>query len=128
MADAGASPFAALWAQATNIQSVKALIPVTVDLKSSNYTRWNNMVQIAITTYALADHLTTAVAPADEKWLRLDSTVLRWLYVSIAPDILNMVMAATTSAYSVWTRIEALFRDNQQARAGYLGQKFCNLE
>jgi hypothetical protein len=79
------------------------------------------MVDIAVHTYALADHLTTAVAPADEKWLRLDSTVLRWLYVSIAPDILNMVMTATTSAYSVWTRIEALFRDNQQARAGYLG-------
>jgi hypothetical protein len=117
-----------LWAQTTSIQSVKALIPITLDLKASNYSKWRNMVDIAVHTYALADHLTTAVAPADEKWLRLDSTVLRWLYVSIAPDILNMVMAATTSAYSVWTRIEALFRDNQQARAGYLGQKFRNLE
>nr|XP_051190533.1 uncharacterized protein LOC127303864 [Lolium perenne] len=118
----------ALWAQATAIQSVKALIPITLDLKASNYSKWRNMVNIAVHTYALADHLTTAVAPADEEWLRLDSTVLRWLYGSIAPDILDMVMMATTSAYSVWTRIEALFRDNQQARAGYLGQKFRNLE
>jgi hypothetical protein len=118
----------ALWAQATAIQSVKALIPITLDLKASNYSKWRNMVDIAVHTYVLADHLTTAVAPANEEWLRLESTVLHWLYGSIAPDILNMVMTATTSAYSVWTRIEALFRDNKQARAGYLGQKFRNLE
>jgi hypothetical protein len=53
---------------------------------------------------------------------------MRWLDGSIAPDILNMVMTATTSSYSVWTRIEALFCDNQQARADYLGQKLRNLE
>ena len=82
MFDAGASPYAALWVQATNIQRVKALIPVTLDLKASNYTRWNNMVQITVTTYAFADHLTTATPPDNDEWLRMDATVLRWLYGS----------------------------------------------
>ncbi|XP_071680411.1 uncharacterized protein [Lolium perenne] len=129
MSDAGASPFAALWAQATNIQSVKALIPVTLDLKASNFTRWNTMVQIAVTTYTLADHLTTATPPADDdEWLRMDATVLCWLYGSVTPEITDMVMESPTTAYSIWQRIVALFRDNQQARAGYLGQKFRNIE
>jgi hypothetical protein len=51
----------ALWAQATAIQSVKGFIPVTLDLKASNFTKWRNMVNIAIRTYTINDHLTTAV-------------------------------------------------------------------
>jgi hypothetical protein len=39
-----------------------------------------------------------------------------------------MVMENPTTSYSIWQRIVALFRDNQQARAGYLGQKFRNID
>lgn len=128
MSDDGTNPLAALWAQATAIQSVKSLIPVTLDLKASNFTKWRNFLTVAVTKYALADHLVTVAPPVDAEWLRLDSTVLSWLYGSIAADIQDMVMEETTTAYAVLTSITALFRDNQQARAGYLGQKFRNIE
>jgi hypothetical protein len=39
-----------------------------------------------------------------------------------------MVMEAPTTAFSIFSRITALFRDNQHARAGYLVQKFRNIE
>jgi hypothetical protein len=39
---------AALWVQDTAIQSIKALIPVTLDLKASNFTKWRNFVAVAI--------------------------------------------------------------------------------
>uniref|UniRef100_A0ACD5W8M4 Uncharacterized protein n=1 Tax=Avena sativa TaxID=4498 RepID=A0ACD5W8M4_AVESA len=39
-----------------------------------------------------------------------------------------MVIEAPTTAFSIISRITALFRDNQQACAGYLGQKFRNIE
>jgi hypothetical protein len=39
-----------------------------------------------------------------------------------------MVREETTTAFTIWTRIDALFCDNQQARTGYLGKKICNLE
>jgi hypothetical protein len=71
-------------AKATVIQSVKALITVILDLKASNYSKWRKMVHFAVTTYALVDHLTTPTPPEDEEWVRLDSTVLRWLYGSVA--------------------------------------------
>jgi hypothetical protein len=63
----------------------------------------------------------------DAEWLRLDSMFLPWLYGSIASDIADMVMAAGTTSFAVLTAITDLFRDNQQARAGYLGQKFFNI-
>lgn len=130
MSEDGAQPHphAALWAQATAVQNVKSLIPVTLDLKASNFTKWSNFLQIAVTQYALADHLSTATPPDDEEWQRMDSTVLRWLYGSIMPDIANMVMAAGSTSFPVLGGITALFRDNQQARAGYLSQKFRNIE
>ncbi|XBI69180.1 hypothetical protein VPH35_048283 [Triticum aestivum] len=121
-------PHAALWAQATAIQNVKSLIPVTLDLKASNFTKWRRFLDIAVSQYALADHLDVAPPPVDEEWQRMDSTVLRWLYGSVAPDISDMVMAAGATASTVLGAITALFRDNQQARAGYLGQKFRNIE
>jgi hypothetical protein len=53
----------------------------------SNFTKWCNMVLIAVRTYALAAHLTTAVPPTDDEgWLFLDSPSS---YAgSIAPSIL----------------------------------------
>jgi hypothetical protein len=86
------------------------------------------MVQIAVTTYALSNHLDMATPPDDEEWLRMDPTVLRWLYGSITPEITDMVMEVPTTAFSIWQCIVNLFRDNLQARAGYLGQKFHNIE
>ena len=129
--DAGAvtppHPHAALWAQATAVQNIKGLIPVTLDLKASNFTKWRNFLHIAVTQFALADHLDPVPPPADAEWLRMDSTVLRWLYGSINPDLIDMVMAAGTTAAAVFAGLTSLFRDNQQARAGYLDQKFRNI-
>ena len=57
----------------------------------------------------------------------MDSTVLRWLYGTINPDLIDMLLAAGTTAAAVFAGITSLFRDNQQARAGYLDQKFRNI-
>ncbi|KAI4984574.1 hypothetical protein ZWY2020_017204 [Hordeum vulgare] len=128
MPDAGPlHPHAALWAQANSIENIKSLIPVTLDLKASNFSKWRNFLTIAVNQFALTDHLEPAPPPADAEWLRMDSTVLRWLYGSINPDIADMVMAAGTTAAAVFAGITSLFRDNQQARVGCLGQKFRNI-
>jgi hypothetical protein len=46
----------------------------------------------------------------------------------MSPDIVDMAMEAPTTAFSIFSRITALFCGNQQAHAGYLGQKLCNFE
>ncbi|XP_051221321.1 uncharacterized protein [Lolium perenne] len=120
-------PHASLQAQATAVQNIKSMIPVTLDPKASNFTKWRDFLAIAVTQYALTDHLVPPIPPVDAEWLRLDSMFLPWLYGSIASDIADMVMAAGTTSFAVLTAITDLFRDNQQARVGYLGQKLSNI-
>jgi hypothetical protein len=96
-----------------------------LDLKASNFTKWPNFLCIVVTQFVLTDHHEMLLCPAGEEWLRMDSTVLCWLYGSITPGIAVVV---GTMAASVLHHITTLFRDNQQACVGYLGQKFCNIE
>jgi hypothetical protein len=58
----------------------------------------------------------------------MDSTVPRWLYGSINPDIADIAMAVGTTPSLILACITTLFRNNQQARAGYLVQKFHNIK
>jgi hypothetical protein len=72
---------------------------------------------MAVTTYALEDHLTSATPSRDATWLWLDAMVLCWLYGSMAPDIIDLVMPTSTSAhspvataYTVWVAVQGLSR------------------
>ncbi|XP_020181707.1 uncharacterized protein [Aegilops tauschii subsp. strangulata] len=53
--------------------------------------------------------------------------VLRWLYGSMAMDIVDLVMPTdptTATAYKVWTSVVTLFNDNKKSREIYLGEEF----
>jgi hypothetical protein len=90
---------------------------------------------MAVTTYALDDHLTSAAPSKDATWLWLDAMVLRWLYGSMALDIVNLIMPTSTSskapvatAYTVWVAIHDLFNDNKKSREVYLAEEFHNVD
>jgi hypothetical protein len=70
-------PDAHLWAHATAIQSVHSLVPVVLDFKNNVFPKWRTFFNMAVTTYALEDHLITTTPPTGATWLRLDATVLR---------------------------------------------------
>jgi hypothetical protein len=52
---------------------------------------------MAITTYALEDHLTSVMPSTDTTWLRFDALVLHWLYGSMALDIVDLVMPTSST-------------------------------
>jgi hypothetical protein len=83
MFDASAHPHAALCVHSIATQSIKTLIPIIVDLKALNFTKWCNFSTIVVTRFALVDHLDVVLLPDDGEWLRMDSTDLRLLYSSI---------------------------------------------
>jgi hypothetical protein len=128
-------PDAHLWAQATAIQSVRSLVPVVLDFKSNVFPKWRTFFNIAVTTYTLEDHLTRATPSTDATWLRLDATLHRWLYGSMAMDIVDLVMPTSTAAdapaataYTVWTAVHGLFNDNKNTRVVYLAEEFRNIK
>jgi hypothetical protein len=52
-----ASATATLHTQAMGILNIKSLIPVVLDIGSSNYNRWHGLVLNTLERYALADHV-----------------------------------------------------------------------
>jgi hypothetical protein len=91
-------PDAHLWAQASAIQNVWSLISVVLDFKSNVFPKWRTFFSMAVSTYALEDHLTSDKPSTNATWLRLDALVLRWLYGSMAMDLVDLVMPTSTAA------------------------------
>ena len=54
---AEAAAKAALWALAAALPSVRAAVPITLELSTSNFVQWRGMFSDAVEKYALEDHL-----------------------------------------------------------------------
>jgi hypothetical protein len=90
---------------------------------------------MAVTTYALKDHLTSDKPSTDATWLWLNALVLRWLYGSMAMDLVDLVMPTSTAtdaplatANTVWLAVHGLFNDNKKTHEVYLAEEFCNIK
>ena len=56
---------ASLWALAAALPSIRAAVPVTLELSTSNYLQWRGMFTDAAEKYALEDHLLEEEYPAN---------------------------------------------------------------
>ena len=110
---------ATLWSLAFSISSVKAIVPLTLELEAGNYLAWRRQFEVTLTKYALDEHIaepaangTTVVDPA---WRCRDALVLSWLYGAISPSLQSMLVhsSSTTTARSVWQEIEDLHDTSQ---------------
>jgi hypothetical protein len=62
-----------------------------------------------------------------ERWL-LDHTVINWIYNTMSKNVFDIVYRPRASAYSIWSDIEGLFRDNKLQRVVLFEAEFRNLE
>jgi hypothetical protein len=74
---AEAAPQAALWALAAALPGIRDVVPVTLELSTSNYLQWRGMFSDAVEKYALKDHLLKENFPAapSPQWNRNDAIV-----------------------------------------------------
>lgn len=83
----------ALWAQATAVVNVKALIPVILDQATNTYTKWRDMFIIVLDKYALTRHVLEDEAfPSRLAWVQADCFVLTWIYSTISGDLQQSLM------------------------------------
>jgi FAD/FMN-containing dehydrogenase len=131
-AEAEAAAKASLWALAAALPSIRAVVPITLELSTSNYLQWRGMFSDAAQKYALEDHLLEDEYPADPtpQWSRNDAIVRSWLNSAVAPELLAMVVDTTTPlpAHALWTRLSNIFHDNVETRSSYLKQEFHYLK
>ena len=96
---AEAATKAALWALAAALLNIRAAVPVTLKLSTSNFLQWRGMFSDVVEKYALEDHLDEKENPTDPtpQWSRNDAIVRSWLNSTVAPELL--AMASTPPRY-----------------------------
>ena len=108
----------ALWAQATAVVNVKALIPVVLDQATNTYTKWRGMFLTVLGKYALTRHVLDDEAfllhPA---WVQEDCVVLMWIYGTISNDLQQSLMMHQRPTHRAWCYLEDEFLSQRESRA-----------
>ncbi|XP_025791956.1 uncharacterized protein LOC112873153 [Panicum hallii] len=80
--------------------SVKAHVPITLELKNPNFTRWSAYFHDMCRKFGLLRHLDgpspIASQPVDPAWEEADCCVRSWIYGSVAEAVLDMTMDGIT--------------------------------
>ncbi|XP_022041718.1 uncharacterized protein LOC110944366 [Helianthus annuus] len=129
---------------ALTVSNIKTHIPIILDKDSTHYTTWKTLFKVHCQAYEVLHHLapkTEAVAAsssdaavtkaeaaaADALWSRLDAIVLQWIYATISPTLLHIILKPGQTANEAWTSVKTEFSDNKNTRAVFLSQEFSNL-
>lgn len=109
--------------------AVKSHVPVLLDLKSPNYTKWSSFFKSMCGKFGLMSHIdgSAPAQPDNTNWEQADYAVLSWLYGSVGDDVLDAAMEPDQTAHALWVAIETLFRDNKESRAIFLSNQFHSL-
>ncbi|XP_037427936.1 uncharacterized protein LOC119293649 [Triticum dicoccoides] len=105
---------------------IRRHIPVTLDLPAGNYAQWRRHFDTVIGMFRLRDHVDAVAVPRFDghDWAMADHAVVHWLNTTVAPDLLDVVMADRDIALTVWTAIDGIFRHNHLARAVYVEAEY----
>ena len=99
--------------------AVKSHVPVTLELRNPNFTKWSSFFMSMCGKFGLMAHIdgSTPARPDDESWVQADCSVRSWLFGSVGDDVLDLVMEPGQGARALYVAIEALFHDNKESRA-----------
>lgn len=89
-----AASVAALHAQAVAVSNVQAMIPIVLDLSSTNYSKWKALFLNTPRKYELSDHMLSNVDAATASsayWTRMDCAVKSWLFGTITPALMEVI-------------------------------------
>jgi hypothetical protein len=103
-----AAAIAHLHSQAAAVQNIKNLIPIVLDLQSSNYSKWRDYVLLILGRFALKGHVLSDVSCLDDSaWSRMDCVVISWLFNTISTDLLDIIHERDgITARAAWLNIK----------------------
>jgi hypothetical protein len=74
--------------------SIKSHVPVTLEMKNSNYTKWASFFKSMCSKFGLQSHIDGS-SPAhldDPQWYSADCCVRTWLFGSVDDSVLDLAM------------------------------------
>jgi hypothetical protein len=107
MGDAIAAPFFAAYAAV----NVKQHVPIVLNLKRPNYSKWKAFFTALCAKYGLLGHIdgTEAARPADPTWSQPNACIRGLMYGSINDVVLDLAMEPNQDARALYVSVEALF-------------------
>ncbi|XP_010413458.1 PREDICTED: uncharacterized protein LOC104699794 [Camelina sativa] len=102
------------------ISQIRTYVPIVLDMEKLNYDKWCELFETHCLCYGVLGHLdgsSRSSSTTETAWKERDGLVKMWIYGTISESILGTVLKAKYSARDLWLTIEALFRDNKEARA-----------
>nr|XP_051190882.1 uncharacterized protein LOC127304225 [Lolium perenne] len=101
-------------------------VPVKLSTTAANYLAWKTYFYLLFREYNLRDHIdgTADLLACDADWLAIDATIIRWLFLTVSPDIFKIVVREGDDARTVWGKINGLFTNNKLQRVVFLQQEF----
>ncbi|XP_062208904.1 uncharacterized protein LOC133910571 [Phragmites australis] len=120
-----------LAAAAVQLVNIRAHVPVILEHDDANYNTWSTFFEMALRKFGLLDHVDGTVDARlrlhDADWTQIDYAIVSWLYTSVSKGVMDAVVHPHPTAFSLWTAIRGLFRDNAMQRAVYALQEFHSL-
>jgi hypothetical protein len=109
--------------------NIKLHVPMTLELKPSNFTKWSTAFQATCGKFGLLHHLaTTSTSNSDETWLQADFCVRGWMYNTVSDTVLNLAMTDDKqTASALWAAISEVFQVNKAPRAIFLNHEFHSM-
>ncbi|KAK1699260.1 hypothetical protein QYE76_015957 [Lolium multiflorum] len=94
-------------------------VPVKLSTTAANYLAWKTYFYLLFREYNLRDHIdgTADLLARISDWLAIDATIIRWLFLTVSPDIFKTVVREGDDARTVWGKINGLFTNNKLQRA-----------
>ncbi|CAN6304614.1 unnamed protein product [Urochloa humidicola] len=109
--------------------NIRSHVPILLDLLDPNYSQWRCLFDSVLGKFGL-DALVkspTPIAQRTAEWRQIDCCLVNWMYTTVQKNVFDLVYKHRASAFSVWSDIEGLFRDNEMQRAVYLEAEFRSL-
>lgn len=109
--------------------NVKTHVPMTLELKPPNFTKWSSTFRAMCGKFGLLTHLQiSAEPPTDEAWVQADYCVRSWMFGSVSDPVLNLTMDGDNqTAGQLWTAITNVFQANKAPRAIFLSHEFHSM-
>ncbi|XP_012703522.1 uncharacterized protein LOC105914882 [Setaria italica] len=106
--------------------NIRSHVPVLLDMVELNYTQWWCIFDFVLGKFGLDNHIHSppALAQRDGDLVMNNHSVVNWIYTTMNKAVFNTVYKPHASAFTIWTDVEGLFRDNEMQRAIYLEAEF----
>lgn len=102
-----------LHAQAVTVQNIRHLVPLVLDVTSTNFPRWCEAFLLTLGKYSLQNHVFSAAAALGFlDWVQMDCVVRSWLVGTLSPELADVVMEHGATACATWLALESQFLGN----------------